>query len=429
MKALMDIAATDNQHRPGTIALMGSGELTASMVEVHKGLLRGLGERPVAAFLDTPAGFQLNADQIGATAVDYFRNRVGYPLHVASFKSNESISETNRHAAYAQLRQADYLLLGPGSPTYTVEQLRPTAIPAIITDLVKRGGCLAAASAAAITMGRYTLPVYEIYKVGQKPHWIEGLDILGEFGLDLIVVPHWNNAEGGTHDTSRCFMGRSRFDNLVDGLSKPRAVLGLDEHTACLIDLDRECFSVRGVGTVNLVTGGETAVFNPGTSYPLGLLRGERATALPVAPANTEVVEPREREDFWTVFHRLERNFHDSFSDAEMEPAAAALLEIDRLLWQGQEQGVDAQSIAQARDLFRELLVSLAMRPVLTQAVRAELVKPLVEEMLAIRQRCRNDGDYAMADSLRDILSDAGIVVEDTVGETTWRFTEPAELS
>ena len=112
-----------------------------------------------------------------------------------------------------------------------------------------------------------------------------------------------------------------------------------------------------------------------------------------------------------------------------MEPAAAALLEIDRLLWQGQEQGVDAQSIAQARDLFRELLVSLAMRPVLTQAVRAELVKPLVEEMLAIRQRCRNDGDYAMADSLRDILSDAGIVVEDTVGETTWRFTEPAELS
>jgi len=55
-----------------------------------------------------------------------------------------------------------------------------------------------AASAAALTIGRFTLPVYEIYKVGQDIHWVDGLDILSQFGLHLVVVPHWNNAEGGT---------------------------------------------------------------------------------------------------------------------------------------------------------------------------------------------------------------------------------------
>jgi hypothetical protein len=43
----------------GMIALMGSGELTATMVEVHKELLGRVAAVPRAVFLDTPAGFQL----------------------------------------------------------------------------------------------------------------------------------------------------------------------------------------------------------------------------------------------------------------------------------------------------------------------------------------------------------------------------------
>ena len=50
--------------KKGIIALMGSGELTATMVEVHKELLSGLPDPPEAVFLNTPAGFELNADQI-----------------------------------------------------------------------------------------------------------------------------------------------------------------------------------------------------------------------------------------------------------------------------------------------------------------------------------------------------------------------------
>ncbi len=79
-------------NKNGIIALMGSGELTATMVEVHKELLAGLPDHPQAVFLDTPAGFELNADQISQRAVDYFLKHVQQPLGVASFKSKEKIS-------------------------------------------------------------------------------------------------------------------------------------------------------------------------------------------------------------------------------------------------------------------------------------------------------------------------------------------------
>jgi cyanophycinase-like exopeptidase len=420
----MASSSYDNNGRHGIIALMGSGELTASMVEVHKWLLSRQGSRATAVFLDTPAGFQLNADQIGANAVNYFCDRVGASLRIASFKSHESIYETDRHKVYAQLRQADFVLLGPGSPTYTIEQLVPSAIPTILGDVVARGGCLVAASAAALTMGRHTLPVYEIYKVGQKPHWVDGLDILGRFGLNLIVIPHWNNAEGGTHDTSRCFVGAVRFNALVEQLEKAVPILGLDEHTACLIDLAQDSFTVRGVGTISLMADGNTITFQPGTTYPLALLRGESAPIPPTPHLAGGDDQVQESEDFWTTFHRIMGEFNDRCAANQMEPAAAALLALERLLWRGQADGMDAQTTAQARDLFRELLVVLAMRPALTEDGHTALVHPFVEQILTLRQQCRTQRDFAMADALRDSLIDAGIVVEDTAGQTTWRLAD-----
>ena len=81
------------KHKKGKIVLMGSGELTSTMVEVHKGLLNQLPEPPQAAFLDTPAGFQLNVDQISGKAAEYFRIHVQQPMVISSFKSHEKITD------------------------------------------------------------------------------------------------------------------------------------------------------------------------------------------------------------------------------------------------------------------------------------------------------------------------------------------------
>jgi peptidase E len=259
---------------------MGSGELTATMVEVHKEILNRLGNAPKVFFLDTPAGFQLNADQLSQKAVEYFRVNVGYPMEVVSFKSKDAPT-LEAEQAFRMLREVDYLLVGPGSPTYAIRQWRETPIPEILERRIEKGACLVAASAAALTVGPFSLPVYEIYKVGQELHWVEGLDILGHFGLKAVVVPHWNNAEGGTHDTRFCFMGENRFRMLQSLLPEEAGILGIDEHTACIIDLDREEALVKGIGTVTLRHQEFEKVFVRGEQFPMGLLSEKGAGAVP----------------------------------------------------------------------------------------------------------------------------------------------------
>ena len=258
----------------GMIVLMGSGELTATMVEVHKELLGRLASAPRAVFLDTPAGFQLNVDQISEKARDYFQSHVRQTLEIASFKSNESISPFDAEQAYQTLRAADYVLIGPGSPTYAVRQWQTSSIPKILTDLIKGGGCLVAASAAALTVGRFTLPVYEIYKVGQELHWVDGMDLLKHFGFNLVVVPHWNNAEGGNHDTRFCFMGKPRFEQLVAALPPDVSIFGLDEHTACVLDFESNQATIKGIGQVTLQRSGQQMAYESGEQFSLDVLRG-----------------------------------------------------------------------------------------------------------------------------------------------------------
>ena len=139
----------------GMIVLMGSGELTATMVEVHKELLGRISAAPNAVFLDTPAGFQLNVDQIAEKASDYFQTHIQQRLMIASFKSNETISPFEAEQTYQMLREADFVLIGPGSPTYAVHQWRQSSIPEILINRIKESGCLVAASAAALTVGRF----------------------------------------------------------------------------------------------------------------------------------------------------------------------------------------------------------------------------------------------------------------------------------
>ncbi|MFB7046801.1 hypothetical protein ACFCZ5_19740 [Streptomyces microflavus] len=88
------------------------------------------------------------------------------------------------------------------------------------------------ASAAACRWGSRPLPVYEVYKAGHHPTWLMGLDLLGVLGLPVAVIPHYDNTEGGTHDTRFCYLGEPRLAALEHELPDESAVLGIDEHTA-----------------------------------------------------------------------------------------------------------------------------------------------------------------------------------------------------
>lgn len=409
----------------GNIVLMGSGELTATMVDVHRELLRAFPHPPRAAFIDTPAGFQLNADQISKRAQAYFQTRVQQPMSVASFKSKEAASSYEAEQAFHTLREADYTLIGPGSPTYTLRQLKGTPIPEILTKRIAAGGTLVAASAAALTVGRYTLPVYEIYRVGEDLHWVEGMDLLGHFGFNLAVIPHWNNAEGGNHDTRFCFMGEPRFRTLESLLPEDVSILGLDEHTACILDLGKEEGSIRGIGSVVLRRDKTERVFQKGDTFPLDLLRGEDTARqwLPgvPAPVPSPGVDGSREDSFWDGIQELETAFHEGLEQQDPIIVINTLLEFDRMVWNAQQDLENEESISQARETLRELIVSMGAIVAPSGKASEETLSLLVEEMLLLREDFRRMKQFKEADAIRDSLKRANIIVEDTGRGSRWR--------
>jgi len=144
--------------------------------------------------------------------------------------------------------------MGPGSPSYAIRQLRNSLAWHYLVARHRLGATLALASAATVAISAYSLPVYEIYKVGEDLHWKEGLDFFGMFGLPLIFIPHWNNNDGGDElDTSRCYMGKSRFTTLMEMLPAGLTVLGIDENTALILDIQADVGRVVGLGEVTLL--------------------------------------------------------------------------------------------------------------------------------------------------------------------------------
>jgi peptidase E len=412
--------------KKGIIALMGSGELTATMVEVHKELLRGVPPPAQAFFLDTPAGFELNCDHISQRAIDYFRHHVQHPMSLASYKAKETTKPYEAMQTLQRLREANFVLIGPGSPTYAVRQWRQTPIPEILTERVAAGNCLVAASAAALTVGRFTLPVYEIYKVGQDLHWVEGMNIFEHFGFNLVVIPHWNNAEGGTHDTRFCYMGEARLRQLESLLPDDVCIFGLDEHTACLLDFEKDEAIIRGIGSVTLRRGGGERVFEKNERIPLRILReGEletkKAHAVPKS-IKREPVNSNKEGSFWDNVHAIEEKFYSSLKQHESKEIANALLELDRIIWKAQQERESPEFISQARDTLRELIVSLGVRLESAPTSRADCIAPLVEALLNLRQEFRTKKQFDAADALRQKLQETGIIIEDTRQGSRWQL-------
>jgi peptidase E len=412
--------------KKGIIALMGSGELTATMVEVHKELLGSLAQPPQAIFLDTPAGFQLNVDQLSERAAEYFRKHVQQNILLASFKSRERFTEFEAEQTFHKLRQANFILIGPGSPTYAVRQWQGTSIPEIITRQVEEGGCLVAASAAALTVGRFTLPVYEIYKVGQDLHWVEGVNILEHFGFNLVVIPHWNNAEGGTHDTRFCFMGESRFSKLESMLPEDVSVFGLDEHTACLIDLQKEEAVIKGLGSVCLRRRGEEIVFEKGDRFSLEVLRGgtvgEGIREKVSQPEAAKLTRGSEGESFWDRIHGIEETFRIGLEKHDSKKTTNALLELDRAIWQGKQELENEEFISQAREVLRDLIVLFGMELETSPKDKAECLAPVMGELLSLRQRFRDNKQWEEADAIRESLERGDVIIEDTEEGPRWRL-------
>ena len=191
-------------------------------------------------------------------------------MDVIPARRKESAFSPDDPEICAPLLRANMIFMGPGSPTYAIRHLQGSLAWELIRARHRLGATLVFASAATIAVGSFSLPVYEIYKVGLDVHAVPGLDFFSDLGTGLSIVPHWNNTDGGADvDTSRCFIGMDRFRDWCSMLPEDQTILGLDEHTGVILDFIKGECQVVGVSSVSLVRACDPRIYPSGTSFPI----------------------------------------------------------------------------------------------------------------------------------------------------------------
>jgi hypothetical protein len=414
------------------LTIMGSGETAPTMVKPHRSIFErlaasgGPGDVP-AVFLDTPFGFQENADNLSSKTVDYFRVSLNRTVAVAGLQRVETTGTVEREAAFSRVRQARMVFAGPGSPTYALRQWAGTPVPDLLADKLRTGGAVTFSSAAALTLGVATVPVYEIYKSGSDPYWLDGLDLLSAIGLPVAVIPHFNNAEGGDHDTRFCYLGERRLQMMEALLPEGAFVLGIDEHTGVIFDLDADTAEVVGLGALTVRRGGVSMEVPTGETVPIEVLRaGPQASGASTRPAVQTGVQQGPAPVAAIVASlaadtdRLSVEFDAALEKRDAAAAVAAVLDLDQAIVGWSADTLQSDETDRARALLRSMILRLGAAAAGGLADPRTVLGPLVDVALVARQEVRAAKRYDLSDQIRNGLALAGIEVRDTPDGQTW---------
>jgi hypothetical protein len=475
------------------LVVMGSGETAPTMVTLHRELAAGLPTGPdagAAVLLETPYGFQENAEDISAKAVRYFATSVGLAVTVPTglrspAEPDPGAAGVAADRALAAVRSARWLFAGPGSPTYALRQWSGSALGdalrARVDPTTAPAGVTLFSSAAAATLGEVALPVYEVYKVGAPPVWLVGLDMLAPLGLRAAVVPHYDNAEGGGHDTRFCYMGERRLAMLEEQLAPDAGVLGIDEHTAVIVDLDaltarvvgRGGLTVRHQGRSTVLPAGEqigldrlAALLATGHSAALGAAgdhapgaaggaapgaaggaapapagdsptagsppadsptAGSPAADSPTAgsptaggPAADAGTQDTPAPSLTEGVARAQRRFDVALAARDGSGMAAAVLDVDRLLLEWSADTLQSDETDRAHAALRAMVVRLGDAADRGLRSRGALLAPVLDPLVALRSQLRDERQFLLADRLRDLMTAAGVTLQDGPDATAW---------
>jgi len=363
----------------GLLALLGSGETAPGMTKIHRSLLSRY-ETMKAVNIDTPYGFQQNVPEMTEKLIEYFNISLQTKLEPLGFESYERTSPVNREIFRQKLREANYVFSGPGSPTYALSQWKPMDLGNELFKIINAGGTVCFSSAAVLTLGAFTAPIYEIYKAGSSLYWLEGLDLLKLLGLNCVVIPHFDNAEGGNYDTSACYLGLKRLVDLEDMLPPGTATLGIDEHTAVLIDLEEKTLRVEGRSNAHWRLNGAVKTIHSGEVISILELQNISVDSIINEQETSEIVSVNE-------IQFLIEQISPQTSEAEKAVAALAFL-----AERGSEGKIEAEN--------------------------------LVEMLLKIRSEARANGNYQLSDEIRNSLNSSKILISDSDKGTTWIIDE-----
>lgn len=378
---------------------MGSGETSPTMVTPHQQILASLGkfDRLKLTILDTPFGFQENANDLTEKLIDFFTQSVGATPKAISLR-NTLVSGAALGEAVNSIRESAWLFAGPGSPSYALKVWHELGVSPHF-DEVLVDGTVVLASAAALTAGSHTIPVYEMYKVGEEPHWLPGLNLIERHtGMPAALIPHYDNADGANHDTRFCYIGERRL-RIMESLLPPEVfIIGVDEHTGIRFDLDELTAHVFGRGAMTIRHHGESWTVSAGESATFEEIISHTGSTIVLGePASLFKVDP----------HKVE----ELLDAGKVSDAVDALLNLDEL-------DRDTETRAAVHSLVTRLGHIAASPKVDIMSV----VGPYVDALLQARQAARAGGRWDDADAIRDQLLEMKVTIQDTKDGSSWEI-------
>lgn len=417
---------------PRILAIMGSGETAPTMVTTHRRLTSLLPAPVKAVVIDTPYGFQENAPELATKAVEYFKTSVNVDLVVAGLVRLHDTHIAADPAAIERglraLSDADYIFAGPGSPTYALRQWAGSSVARIIIDKLNNGGIVTFASAAALTLGKATVPVYEVYKVGQDVQALDGLDILAAIGINAAVIPHYDNTEGANHDTRFCYLGEARLQMFESLLDEDTYVLGVDEHTGLVIDLDAATASVVGNSNVTIRLRTESFVYPTGSVIPLSLLQspsslltgsGEVSSSHSIAPSPVAPAAPQ-ANSLDAVLDESIQQFDQAMQQRDALAAVRAALSLEQAMQDWSIDTLQSDVLVRSRSALRSMISQLGDAAIGGVRDPREVVAPYIEAMLSVRATVRAEKRFDLSDVIRDVFASLNIEVRDTPAGVEW---------
>jgi hypothetical protein len=214
---------------------------------------------------------------------------------------------------------------------------------------------------------------------------------MGELGMELAIVPHFDDNSGGDNYDSRfCYMGAQRFDLLQEKLPRDVPILGIDAYTCICFDPATKTAGVSGQGGVTLIN-------------DQGVHRYEAGSELP-----------------FDAFHSGSRELVHTYDEAEAVSG-----------YEHSDETADGDTLSELTHYVEslgaltgnekvDLLARLQALQSQAGGASQDTEDRLLDLVIELREALRASKRYDMADRARDLLAELGFEVGDSPEGAHW---------
>jgi hypothetical protein len=224
-------------------------------------------------------------------------------------------------------------------------------------------------------------------------------------------------------------------------------VLGVDEHTGVVIDIDAQTATVVGKGVLTIRVKGVSTEIASGEVMPIDRLRnpvaGSKTGGPSTVSSNNEVINTaaidtaaidtaaidtatKPAATFDSNLRQATDRLNDAFAQAitagDADAAARAALDLDEAITGWSVDTLQSDDADYARSVLRSMITRLAGAATGGLRDPREVVGPFVQVLLDLRVQVRTDKRFDLSDMIRDRLAEVSVEVRDTPQGAEWGF-------